>query len=121
MSYLQKPESYIYWLKKVFRGCFPMTKDFEGVWNALLTLFKCILTLSGRLVILLTSFVSVPLLAWLMKGLQERTMKRRAKLLSEDFRGFGAVYSKEDVERVLKGEVTQEELDAIKEKKFNEY
>ena len=118
MAYLESPKGYWYWFGKSLRMCFPMKKDFYGLGDALMCIGAVVIRQIFRLIILVTFPISVPVFALLFKIIDKSTMYRRATLLSEDWDGMPPVYTKEQVEAVLRGETTQEELDAEKERNF---
>lgn len=123
MAYLEQPKGYWYWFKQVARMCFPMKHDFYGLgdalWEAVCALSGAMLRITARLVILLTFPVSVPLIAAILKRHNKRVMEIRAKLLSEKWDGFPPQFTKEEVQKVLDGEITLEQLRKEKEDRWN--
>lgn len=123
MAYLEKPQGYWHWFKQVVRMCFPMKKDFYGLgevlWEATCALTNSLLKTIVRLLLLLTLPVSVPVITVLLKRRNKRVMEIRAKRLSEEWDGFPAQYTQEEVDSVLKGEKTLEQLEKEKEAKWN--
>lgn len=118
MAYLEKPKGYWYWFKQSLRMCFPMKKDFYGLGDAIMCIGAVILRQIFRLIVLVTFPISVPAFALVFKISEKNTMQRRAKTLSQDWDGMPPMYTKEQVEAVLRGETTQEELDAEQERNF---
>lgn len=122
MAYLEKPQGYWHWFKQVLRMCFPMKKDFYGLgevlWGAICALFSLLLKIVVRLLLLLTLPVSVPVITILLKRRNKRVMEHRAKRLSEEWDGMPPEFTKEEVQRVLNGEITLEQLRKEKEDKW---
>lgn len=123
MAYLEQPKRYWYWFKYALRMCFPMKNDFyglsEALWEAVCALTSTTLKIVVRLVLLLTSLISVPVLAVLFERKNKRVMEIRANRLSEEWDGLPAQYTREEVDSVLKGEKTLEQLEKEKEAKWN--
>lgn len=120
MAFLEKPQGYWYWFKEAVRMCFPMKKDFHQLgtvlWEALCKTVHVTLICISRLLLLASSPVSVPIIALLFTKANKATMEQRAKWLTE---GFPAQYTREEVDSVLKGEKTLEQLEKEKEAKWN--
>lgn len=122
MAFLEKPQGYWHWFKQAVRMCFPMKKDFYGLGEVLLEALcetsRVTLLCISRLLLLITSPVSVPIFALLFTKANKTTMERRAKQLSEEWDGFPAQYTREEVDSVLNGEKTLEQLEKEKEEKW---
>lgn len=123
MAYLEKPQGYWYWFKQFVRMCFPMKKDFYGLgevlWGAASKLADTLLRCVVRCLLLLTSPLSVPVLVLITVKANKMTMEYRAKRLSEEWGGFPPEFTKEEVQKVLEGEITLEQLRKEKEAKWN--
>lgn len=108
MAFLEKPKGYWHWFKQTVRMCFPMKKDFYGLgevlWEALCKTVYVLLLCISRLLLLITSPVSAPIIALLFTKANKATMERRAKQLSEEWDGFPAQCTREEVDSVLNGE-----------------
>lgn len=122
MAFLEKPLGWKYWFKKSVRLCFPMKKDFYDSWEVtkdfVLTIGGMLLKLIVRLLVLLTFLISVPLLTLLFTRMNSKTTKRRAEILANDLKGIPPQYTQEQVDRVLRGECTQEDLDEENQRKW---
>lgn len=66
MAFLEKVNSYRYWLKFSARMCLPMKHDFYGLGDALLEIGEVLFRQIVRLLFLVTFPVSVPLIAFLL-------------------------------------------------------
>lgn len=123
MEFLEKPQGYWYWFKQVIRMCFPMKQDFHGLgsalWQTSCKLTHAVLKCLSRLLLLMTLPLSVPLLTILFVSENERVMKHRAKRLSEEWDGFPPEFTKEEVQKVLDGEITLEQLRKEKEDEWD--
>lgn len=123
MAFLEKPKGYWHWFKQAVRMCFPMEQDFQGLghalWEASCELASSLAYCVVRLFFLLTFPISVPLLSFIFTKVNKKTMERRAEYLSEECDGFPPQYTREEVDSVLSGEKTLEQLEKEKEAKWN--
>lgn len=123
MAYLEKPQGYWHWFKQVVRMCFPMKQDFYGLgdalWEVICKLTHAVLKCLSRLLLLITSPFSVPVLTMLCVAENARVMEHRAKRLSEEWDGMPPEFTEEEVQKVLDGEITLEQLRKEKEDKWN--
>ena len=122
MAFLEKPKGWKYWFKKSVRLCFPMEQDFYGCWEVtkdfVLTIGGMLLKLVVRFLLLLTSPISIPILTILGTGMNSKTMKRRAEILANEWDGMPPQYTQEQVDRVLRGGCTLEQLEKEREVKW---
>ena len=122
MAYLEKPKGYWYWFKQSVRMCFPMSKDFYGLgdvlWEAASKLAYTLLRCVVRCLLLITSPLSVPVIALIAVKANKMTMEYRAKRLSEERDGFPPEFPKEEVQKVLDGEKTFAQIIKEKESKY---
>lgn len=122
MAFLEKPNGWKHWFKKSVRLCFPMKQDFYGCWEVtkdfVLTIGGMLLKLVVRFLLLLTSPISIPILTILGTGMNSKTMKRRAEILANEWDGMPPQYTQEQVDRVLRGECTLEQLEKEREVKW---
>lgn len=123
MAFLEKPKGYWYWFKEAVRMCLPMKKDFHQLgivlWETLCKIVHVTLLCISRLLLLITSPVSVPIIALLLTKSNKSTMEHCAKRLSAEWDGFPAQYTREEVDSVLNGKKTLEQLEKEKEAKWN--
>ena len=118
-DFLEKPKGYWHWFKQVLRMCFPMSKDFYGVGEALLTLGRCIGLIIARTVILLLAPISIPLLTTIFTRQNKRTMEWRANWLTQTVDGHPPRFTREDVDSILNGEKTMKEVVKEKERMYD--
>lgn len=118
MTYLEKPQPYLHWVKSTVRMCFPMKHDFYGFGDALLEVGKFIGTQVVRLLILVLFPLSVPVLAYIFWKQNRKVMNARAKRLTEEWDGFPPQYTKDEVQMVLDGHKTLDQLSKEKEQKY---
>jgi hypothetical protein len=122
MAFLEKPNGWKHWLKQSARMCFPMMQDFYGCWDAtkefVAKVGGMLLKLIVRLCLLVSFPISIPLLTYMFTKQNRRTMEYRANWLSTEQDGFPPQYTREEVDRVLRGECTLEQLEKEREVKW---
>lgn len=109
-EFIHKPYCYWYYVKKAVRICFPMGHDFYGLGDALKKVGEVLLVMFVRATLLLTFPVSVPLVALMSKKADKRSLDRRVNMLTEEWHGYPPEFSREELEPVLRGEITLTEL-----------
>lgn len=123
MSYLEKPKGYWFWVKYSARAALPFKHDFDGLGSSLWGAWCSAVTVFFKMIfrtLLLVSFpISALLFALALSRDEEETMLKRAKHLTEEWDGMPPQFTREEVDQVLAGEKTYEQLCNEKEKKWN--